>query len=107
MATGDDRLGDYLRRATTELSTATANGRRVLAILRGSAVNSDGASNRTWPRRSSSPPDPQLKAKIPDVIGLYLDPPANAVLVCVDAKSQFQAPASAADAFRPGGTSHS
>jgi len=35
--------------------------------------------------------DPQLEAKIRDVVGLYLDPPANAVVVCVDEKSQIRA----------------
>jgi transposase len=35
--------------------------------------------------------DPQLEAKIRDVVGLYLDPPAKAVVVCVDEKSQIQA----------------
>ncbi|TDO42233.1 transposase [Paractinoplanes brasiliensis] len=35
--------------------------------------------------------DPQLEAKIRDVVGLYLDPPVNAVVVCVDEKSQIQA----------------
>jgi transposase len=35
--------------------------------------------------------DPRLEAKIRDVVGLYLDPPANAVVVCVDEKSQIQA----------------
>ena len=35
--------------------------------------------------------DPQLEGKIRDVVGLYLDPPANAVVVCVDEKSQIQA----------------
>jgi transposase len=35
--------------------------------------------------------DPQLEAKIRDVVGLYLDPPANAVVVCIDEKSQIQA----------------
>jgi transposase len=35
--------------------------------------------------------DPKLEAKIRDVVGLYLDPPANAVVVCVDEKSQVQA----------------
>ncbi|GAB3937370.1 IS630 family transposase [Micromonospora vulcania] len=35
--------------------------------------------------------DPHLEAKIRDVVGLYLDPPANAVVVCVDEKSQIQA----------------
>jgi transposase len=35
--------------------------------------------------------DPRLEAKIRDVVGLYLDPPANAVVVSVDEKSQVQA----------------
>jgi len=35
--------------------------------------------------------DPQLEAKIRDVVGLYLEPPGNAVVVCVDEKSQIQA----------------
>jgi transposase len=35
--------------------------------------------------------DPELDAKIRDVVGLYLDPPDKAVVVCVDEKSQIQA----------------
>jgi len=35
--------------------------------------------------------DPALEAKVTDVVGLYLDPPENAVVVCVDEKSQCQA----------------
>ena len=35
--------------------------------------------------------DPQLEAKIRDVVGLYLNPPENAVVLCVDEKSQVQA----------------
>jgi transposase len=35
--------------------------------------------------------DPELEFKIRDVVGLYLDPPANAVVVSVDEKSQIQA----------------
>lgn len=35
--------------------------------------------------------DPQLEAKIRDVVGLYLNPPDKAVVVCVDEKSQIQA----------------
>ena len=34
--------------------------------------------------------DPQLEAKVRDVVGLYLDPPENAVVLCVDEKSQCQ-----------------
>ena len=35
--------------------------------------------------------DPELEAKIRDVVGLYLAPPQNAVVVCIDEKSQVQA----------------
>ena len=34
--------------------------------------------------------DPELEAKIRDVVGLYLDPPAKAVVVCIDEKTQIQ-----------------
>src|SRR5215218_3764529 len=35
--------------------------------------------------------DPQLEAKIHDVVGLYLHPPTTAVVLCVDEKPQLQA----------------
>jgi transposase len=35
--------------------------------------------------------DPALEAKVCDVVGLYLHPPAKAVVLCVDEKSQIQA----------------
>jgi hypothetical protein len=35
--------------------------------------------------------DPELAAKVRDVVGLYLDPPRNAIVLCVDEKSQIQA----------------
>ena len=35
--------------------------------------------------------DPQLVAKVTDVVGLYLAPPENAIVLCVDEKSQIQA----------------
>jgi transposase len=35
--------------------------------------------------------DPELDAKIRDVVGLYMDPPEKAVVVCIDEKSQIQA----------------
>ena len=35
--------------------------------------------------------DPELVAKVTDVVGLYLNPPENAVVLCVDEKSQIQA----------------
>jgi transposase len=35
--------------------------------------------------------DPELEAKVREVVGLYLEPPAHAIVVCVDEKSQIQA----------------
>ena len=35
--------------------------------------------------------DPELEAKLRDVVGLYLNPPDKAVVLCVDEKSQVQA----------------
>jgi transposase len=35
--------------------------------------------------------DPQFVDKVRDVVGLYLDPPERAVVLCVDEKSQIQA----------------
>lgn len=35
--------------------------------------------------------DPQLVAKVTDVMGLYLAPPENAIVLCVDEKSKIQA----------------
>src|SRR5829696_4833571 len=35
--------------------------------------------------------DPELEAKVCDVVGLYLNPPEHAIVLCVDEKSQIQA----------------
>jgi transposase len=35
--------------------------------------------------------DPELDAKVRDIVALYLDPPERAVVVCIDEKSQIQA----------------
>jgi transposase len=35
--------------------------------------------------------DPELEGKVRDVVGLYLDPPEKAIVLCVDEKSQIQA----------------
>ena len=42
--------------------------------------------------------DPQLADKIVDIVGLYLNPPSNALVLCVDEKSQIQA----LDSTQPG-----
>jgi transposase len=46
------------------------------------------------PHRSESfklSPDPLLVEKVRDIVGLYLDPPSDALVLCVDEKSQIQA----------------
>ena len=35
--------------------------------------------------------DPNFEDKLKDVVGLYMNPPENAVILCVDGKSQIQA----------------
>ena len=35
--------------------------------------------------------DPQFETKLVDVVGLYLDPPEQAIVLCIDEKSQIQA----------------
>lgn len=51
-------------------------------------------TNKLKPHRVgtfSQSPDPDFVAKVIDVVGLYLDPPENAVVLCVDEKTQVQA----------------
>ena len=53
-----------------------------------------GARYRVQPWRRETfkfSTDPELEAKVRDVVGLYLDPPHNAIVLCVDEKSQIQA----------------
>jgi transposase len=56
--------------------------------------------NRIWqafglqPHRSETfklSPDPLLIEKVRDIVGLYIDPPAHALVLCIDEKSQIQA----------------
>jgi len=50
--------------------------------------------NRLKPHRVgtfSQSPDPDFAAKVIDVVGLYMNPPENAVVLCVDEKTQVQA----------------
>src|SRR6516225_10456869 len=56
--------------------------------------------NRIWrafglqPRRSETfklSPDPLLVEKVRDIVGLYMNPPDHAVVLCLDEKSQIQA----------------
>ena len=42
-------------------------------------------------RRAKLPADPQFIEEVRDVAGLYLTPPQDALVLCVDEKSQIQA----------------
>jgi hypothetical protein len=35
--------------------------------------------------------DPQFQEKLEDIVGLYLNPPEHAIVLCADEKSQIQA----------------
>ena len=48
-------------------------------------------SSRTWTEAWKLSTDPQFIDKVRDIVGLYLNPPEAAVVLCVDEKSQIQA----------------
>lgn len=57
-------------------------------------VNRIWQSHQLKPHRTKSfklSRDPQFLEKLTDVVGLYLNPPAKALVLCVDEKSQIQA----------------
>lgn len=69
-------------------------------LLAGELGVGDATVARAWRRYGIQPwrretfkfsTDPLLEAKVSDVVGLYLDPPEKAVVLCVDEKSQIQA----------------
>ena len=69
-------------------------------LLAGELGVGDATVARAWRRYGIKPwrretfkfsTDPQLQAKVRDVVGLYLNPPQKAVVLCVDEKSQIQA----------------
>jgi hypothetical protein len=47
----------------------------------------DLAARKSWCESN----DPEFAAKAADVIGLYIDPPAKAIVLCVDEKPSIQA----------------
>ncbi|GAA1832792.1 IS630 family transposase [Actinomadura chokoriensis] len=69
-------------------------------LLAGELGISNGAVAKVWRKWKIRPwraetfkfsTDPELEAKVRDVVGPYLAPPNKAVVVCVDEKSQIQA----------------
>jgi transposase len=94
----DARVEDVVHRTlTTKPKSATHWTTRQLARTVGLSPASVG---RIWkafglqPHRAESfslSKDPQFVAKVRDIVGLYLDPPERALVLCVDEKSQIQA----------------
>ena len=70
---------------------------RLMAASQGiskSTVSNLGKSHNIKPHRTSTfklSRDPKFLEKLTDVVGLYLNPPDQAIVLCVDEKSQIQA----------------
>jgi transposase len=95
---GDEKIADVV---TTTLETmppaATHWSTRSMARASGLSVST---VHRIWrafslqPHRSETfklSTDPLFVEKVRDIVGLYLDPPDRALVLCVDEKSQIQA----------------
>jgi transposase len=95
---GDDKIAEVV---TTTLETmppsATHWSTRSMARASGLSVST---VHRIWrafslqPHRSETfklSTDPLFVEKVRDIVGLYLDPPDRALVLCVDEKSQIQA----------------
>ena len=100
-AVRDEILSITLTEPPAELGITHWSSRLLAARLRraGKPV-SHATVARVWkqfgiqPHRSGTfkfSTDPELDAKVRDIVGLYLDPPAKAIVLCVDEKSQIQA----------------
>ena len=95
---GDDRVEEVVERTLhSRPKGATHWSCRTLAKELGT---SPSFVHRVWrafglqPHRSESfslSNDPLFVEKVRDVVGLYMSPPKNAVVLCVDEKSQIQA----------------
>jgi len=95
---GDDRIEQIIiRTLETKAADATHWSTRGMAKVSGVSTSS---VHRIWRAFSLQPhraetfklsTDPQFVEKVRDIVGLYLDPPEKALVVCVDEKSQIQA----------------
>jgi len=95
---GDDEIAETVRRTLeTKPPGSTHWSLRTMADAVGHAPST---IHRIWkafglqPHRSETfklSSDPLFVEKVRDIVGLYLDPPDRAVVLCVDEKSQIQA----------------
>jgi len=97
-----DRIANEKVKAVISKVTQPPSGRKRWSVRSmGKAVGiSHGSVNRIWRRNDLKPhlirtfkisKDPKFEEKFWDVIGLYLDPPDKALVLCCDEKSQCQA----------------
>jgi transposase len=94
----DDAIAETVRRTLEDTpSDATHWSSRSMARATGYAPST---VHRIWrafglqPHRSETfklSTDPLFVEKVRDIVGLYLDPPERAIVLCVDEKSQIQA----------------
>ena len=94
----DEQVEEVIRRTLEETpQTATHWSTRSMAAATGL---SQSAVSRIWRAFALQPhrietfnlsADPLFVEKVRDVVGLYLDPPERALVLCVDEKSQIQA----------------
>jgi transposase len=95
---GDDKIADVVTKTLETMpSHATHWSTRSMAKASGLSVST---VHRIWsafslqPHRSETfklSTDPQFVEKVRDIVGLYLDPPERALVLCVDEKTQIQA----------------
>jgi transposase len=94
----DDQIEKVIIR-TLETKPAGATQWSVREMAKATGLNRM-AINRIWRAFGLQPhrietfklsPDPLLIEKVRDIVGLYVNPPEHAVVLCVDEKSQIQA----------------
>jgi transposase len=95
---GDERIEDIVTK-TLELKPKDATHWSTRGMAKASGVSASTVQ-RIWRAFSLQPhrtetfklsTDPQFVEKVRDIVGLYLDPPEKALVICVDEKSQIQA----------------
>jgi transposase len=95
---GDDKIAEVVTKTLeTTPAEATHWSRRLMARASGASITS---VHRIWGAFGLQPhrvetfklsSDPMFVEKVRDIVGLYLDPPERALVLCVDEKSQIQA----------------
>jgi len=94
----DEKVAEVVR-LTLETKPKHATHWSTRSMARRSGLSNESV-HRIWktfglqPHRSETfqlSTDPQFVEKVRDVVGLYLSPPQNALVLCLDEKSQIQA----------------